>query len=248
MNRAAETWRRSTEAPLTIAALLFLAAYAWRVLDPNLSTGWRQLCDLVLWVTWALFAIDYLARFVLAGDRSRFFVRHLHDLAVVALPLLRPLRLLRLVALLGVLNQLAGRSLRGRVATYVIGGTTMILFVAALAILDAERNAPEAQITTFSDALWWAIVTTTTVGYGDLAPVTTPGKLVAVGLMLTGIALLGTVTATLASWFVERISEERRHAQADFARLADEVRQLREHIESTGRHSRASDTATDQMG
>jgi voltage-gated potassium channel len=72
----------------------------------------------------------------------------------------------------------------------VIGGTTMILFVAALAILDAERNAPQAQIATFSDALWWAIVTTTTVGYGDLAPVTTPGKLVAVGLMLTGIALL----------------------------------------------------------
>ena len=187
--------------------MLFLEAYAWRVLDPNLSTGWQQLCDLVLWVTWALFAIDYLARFVLAGDRSRFFVRHLHDLAVVALPLLRPLRLLRLVALLGVLNQLAGRSLRGRVATYVIGGTRMILFIAALAILDAERKAPEAQITTFSDALWWAIVTTTTVGYGDFAQVTTPGKLVAVGLMLTGIALLGTVTATLASWFVERIRE-----------------------------------------
>ena len=248
MNRAAENWRRRTEAPLMVAALLFLAAYAWRVLDPNLSTGWRQLCDFILWVTWALFAIDYLARFMLAGDRSRFFVRHVHDLAVVALPLLRPLRLLRLVALLGVLNQLAGRSLRGRVATYVVGGTTMILFVAALAILDAERNAPNSQITTFSDALWWAIVTTTTVGYGDLAPVTTPGKLVAVGLMVAGIALLGTVTATLASWFVERIGDERRHTQDDFARLAEEVRQLREQIASSGRPSRPSGTATDQIG
>lgn len=229
-------WRQRTEAPLMVAAALFLAAYAWRVLDPQLDAGWRTLCDAVLWATWALFAMDYLARFALADDRSRFFVRHLHDLAVVALPLLRPLRLLRLVAFLGVLNELAGRSLRGRVVTYVVGGTTMILFVGALAVLDAEQDAPEAQITTFGDALWWAIVTTTTVGYGEMAPVTSAGRMVAVGLMLAGIALLGTVTATLASWLVEHIQEERQHAHGELARLADEVRQLREQVASSDRY------------
>jgi voltage-gated potassium channel len=197
MSEAMSAWRRRTETPLMVAAALFLAAYAWRVLDPNLSDEWRLVCDAVLWSTWALFAIDYVARFTLADDRPRFFVRHLHDLAVVALPLLRPLRLLRLVALLGVLNQLAGRSLRGRVVIYIVGGTTLILFVAALAILDAERGAPGTQIATLGDALWWSFVTVTTVGYGDLVPVTGTGRLIAVGLMLAGIALVGTVTATL---------------------------------------------------
>jgi voltage-gated potassium channel len=227
MTEAMLAWRRRTEVPLMVAAVLFLAAYAWRVLDPNLSDGWRLACDAVLWSTWALFAIDYLARFALADNRPRFFVRHLHDLAVVALPLLRPLRLLRLVALLGVLNQLAGRSLRGRVVVYVTGGTMMVIGLAALAVLDAERGNADAQITTISDALWWSFVSVTTVGYGDLVPVTATGRLIAVGLMLAGITLLGTVTATLASWLVERVQAEQQTTQTDVERLTAEVRELR---------------------
>ena len=89
------------------------------------------------------------------------------------------------------------------------------MFVAALAVLDFERNAREASITTFGDALWWAFVTITTVGYGDYSPVTVEGRLVAVGLMLGGIALIGLVTASLASWIVERVAAETTiHAEA----------------------------------
>ena len=88
-----------------------------------------------------------------------------------------------------------GESLRGRVATYVAGSAALLVFVGALAVLDAEQSVPDAKILTFGDALWWAVTTITTVGYGDLYPVTAVGRAVAVALMLNGIAVLGAVSS-----------------------------------------------------
>jgi voltage-gated potassium channel len=80
-----------------------------------------------------------------------------------------------------------------------------VTFVASLAVLDAERDAPDASITTFGDAVWWTITTISTVGYGDRYPITLEGRLVAATLMVAGIALLGVVTGSIASWFVETL-------------------------------------------
>ena len=135
--------------------------------------------------------------------------RHWYDVLVIVLPLLRPLRLLRLIPLLSVLNRRAQTGLRGRVAIYVAGGASLLAFVAAIAVLDVERSSPDANISDFGDAIWWAVTTMTTVGYGDHYPVTGIGRAVGFGLMLGGIALLGTVTATLASWLVETVEAER---------------------------------------
>ena len=87
-----------------------------------------------------------------------------------------------------------GESLRGRVATYVAGSAALLVF-GALAVLDAEQSVPDAKILTFGDALWWAVTTITTVGYGDLDPVTAVGRAVAVALMLSGIAVTGAVSS-----------------------------------------------------
>ncbi len=171
-----ERWERAAEWPLTVAAVAFLVAYAWPILDPDLGRAFAGICQVVTWATWALFAIDYVARLGLSEGRWLFVRSNLLDLAVIALPLLRPLRLLRLVTLLGVLNRYAGSSLRGRVAVYVAGSTALVLFVAALAVLDVERDAEGANITTFGDALWWAATTVTTVGYGDQFPVSVTGR------------------------------------------------------------------------
>lgn len=95
-----EQWESRTEWPLAAAALAFLGAYAWPILDPNVSAAFRHLCTIVVDVAWVVFLADYVARFVLARRRGRFVVRHLLDLAIVALPVLRPLRLLRLLFLL----------------------------------------------------------------------------------------------------------------------------------------------------
>lgn len=161
--------------------------------------GARDACELVVNVTWVMFVVDYVVMLVLAEQRVRWFLRHLLDLAAVALPFLRPLRLLRLVQLFRVLQHTTGAAVRGRVTLYVVVTTALLVFVSALAVFDVERHAPGATIVSFGDALWWAMETITTVGYGDLTPVTEAGRLIAVGVMVGGIALLGVVTATLAS-------------------------------------------------
>jgi voltage-gated potassium channel len=170
-----------------------------------------------------------VVRVLLADRRLRYVVRHWYDALVVLLPLLRPLQLLRLIPLLMVINRRAQSRLRGRVVVYVVGGASLLAFCAALAVLDAERSNPNANIKDFGDATWWAVTTMTTVGYGDRYPVTGVGRLVAFGLMVGGIALLGTVTATLASWLVELVEAEREQADdlhALVRRLEAKVDQL----------------------
>lgn len=89
-----------------------------------------------------------------------------------------------------------------------VGAVGMLMYVGALAVYSVERGASGSTITDFGTALWWAFVTVTTVGYGDFSPVTFQGKIIAVVLMFTGIALIGIVTATLASWIVDQVNLE----------------------------------------
>jgi len=144
------------------------------------------------------------------------------------------LRLLRLLTLLDVLNRRAANSLRGRVAGYLTGASGLVIFCSALAVLDAERADPRANLTTFGDAVWWSITTVTTVGYGDHYPTTSIGRLVVVLLMVGGVALLGIVTAGLASWLIDRIqeveAESRTATRRDLARLSAELEALRREL------------------
>jgi voltage-gated potassium channel len=225
-------WERRAEWPLAAAALVFLAAYAWPILDPNLSTELVRLCTVVTWVVWGTFVLDYVVRIAQAADRRRWFARHLPDLVILVLPLLRPLRLLRLVTLLNVLNRSASSGLRGKVLVYVAGGSTLLAFVVALAVLDAERGAEGGNIATFEDAVWWACTTMTTVGYGDRFPVTGTGRMVGVGLMIGGIALLGAVTAALAYWLIEAVRDEADETNQEVEELRIEIRRLADLIDA----------------
>lgn len=230
-----DRWKQLTDWPLMVTSILFLAAYTVQVLASGVmseAAGW------FLMATWGLFLIDYLVSLALAPNKTRWFFRNLHVLAIVALPMLRPLRILRLITLLSVLQRVAGNALRGRVVTYVIASSCLLVYVGALAMFDAERTSPHASIQSFGDAIWWAIVTITTVGYGDLTPTTTLGRTIASGLMISGIALLGVVTATLASWLVEKVSAEETKAQAITAEqlesLHQEIRLLRAELQGNG--------------
>jgi len=221
-----QRYRDIAEWPLMGTAIVFLAAYAWQVIG-NIEGRQAGLLEAIMWITWAIFAADYAANLSLAANRKRWFVLNLHELLIVALPFFRPLRLLRLVTLLSVVHRTVGETLRGRVVTYVAGSAVLLVFVGALAVLDVEQNAPDAKILTFADAAWWAITTITTVGYGDLFPVTPMGRLVAAALMMSGIAVLGVVTASIASWLVQRV-EENTEAAVDAAELPvrAEIREL----------------------
>ena len=235
-----ERYERATEWPLTASAVAFLVAYAWPILDQDLSSGMTAALEIVTTVVWLLFGLDYSLRVYFAPSSWAFIRGHPLDLVVLALPVLRPLRALRVLPVLLRLNDRFAVSFRGQVATYVAGAVSLVVFIAALAVLDAERGAADANISDFGDAVWWAATTVTTVGYGDQFPVTSEGRWVAAGLMLAGIALLGVVTATLAAWFVERLGQV--HAvntetRSDVSELTEEVRRLRAELERT-RHTR----------
>jgi voltage-gated potassium channel len=232
-----ERWRALSEWPLTACALLFLAAYAWSVIA-DLRGAAQEAAEWTMWGIWLVFVVDYVVNLVLAPRRWHWFVRHLGQFVVVVLPLLRPLRLLRLLTLWTVLQRAGGKVVRGRVTVYVAGSALLLLVIAALAELEAERHAPHATITSFGKALWWAAATMTTVGYGDAVPVTFEGRLIAVGLMVSGIALLGVVTATLASWMSERaMLAEQLDTQVTIAHieaLGEQIRRLTEQVEALG--------------
>ncbi|MEQ6899670.1 potassium channel family protein [Nocardioides sp. YIM 152588] len=196
-------WESATEGPLLVLALVFLVAYATPIVLPDASLGVRRLARWVEWLTWVLFAVDYVVRLSLAPDRRRFVRTHLVDLAAVALPMFRAMRLLRLLSIIALLTKRDGGRRRATAATVNVGSFALLLIiVSSLAVLEAERTAPKAQIVTFGDSLWWSITTMTTVGYGDVVPTTATGRIVGVVVMLTGIAVLGVVTANVSSWFV----------------------------------------------
>lgn len=191
-----------------LLAVAFLVAYAWPILDPRLDSDLATTLDVMSWTVWAAFLIDLTIRLVLAQEKWDYARRHWYDVALVAIPMLRPLRLLRLLALARILGRSATKNLAGRVTAYVIGTAIAAIGLGALAVLDAERDHPEANILTFGDAVWWAATTVTTVGYGDRFPVTTEGRFVAIGLMVVGIAVVGSVTAAVAAWFISQVQHD----------------------------------------
>jgi voltage-gated potassium channel len=177
-----------------------------------------------------VFACDLLVRVILAENRGRYLLNNWLDVLAVALPVLRPLRAVRAILLISILTRRGQPFARGKVVQAVIASGIALCAIAALAVLDAERNAAGANITTPGDAAWWAATTITTVGYGDRYPTTTEGRLIAVSLMVTGLALLGMITAAIASWFVERISEAKEAENRTEVALEDvtaELAQLR---------------------
>jgi voltage-gated potassium channel len=217
-----ERWERWAEWPLAGVAAIFLVVYSVQVLaQPRDLT--KTLLEWFLYALYLAFAVDYVARLILADQRTRWFFRHLLDLAIIAIPFLRPLRMLRLVVLVGALQKAFGDATRGRVVVYTAFSAVLLVYAGSLAELDAERSGP-GHIKNFGDAVWWAITTITTVGYGDFVPVTFMGRLIAVLLMVGGISLIGVVTATVAAWIIQRVAAEDAAKQAATAAQINELR------------------------
>jgi len=198
----------------------------------NLHGAVALTLEAIDYFVWAAFAVEYGLKLRLATDRKRFVRHHLLELAVIAVPILRPLRLARLFRLvrLGRVVIVLGASLRRARAVlahhglqYVLLAVAVIVFASAALEVTFERHSgsPTA-IHNFGEALWWAVVTVTTIGYGDKIPMTGAGKFVAVALMLTGIGLVGVLTATVASFFVQQQHSE------ELGEMKEQLQEIRE--------------------
>ena len=232
-----QRWERHAEWPLAAAALLFLGLFSVQVLaQPHGREA--HILWAVDWAIWGLFVLDYIVRFSLAPNRWHWFIRHLIDFAIVTLPFVRPLRLLRLLVLIEVLQKAVGDAFRGRIVVYTVSGVVLLIYTASLAVFEKERYLHGATINSFGKAIWWSITTVTTVGYGDVYPVSNAGRIIAVLLMIGGISLVGVVTAALASWIIESVAEEETATQAATAahieELRSEIRELGQQLRDRG--------------
>ncbi|AXG79760.1 potassium channel family protein [Streptomyces paludis] len=135
-----------------------------------------------------------------------------------------------------VLRRLLGNERWRRLHVKAAAGAGMafvlVLLLGSWIIVPYEARAPRATITSFPLALWWSVETATTVGYGDLYPVTVPGRVIACVVMLVGISVFSVVTASLATWLVGSAAHRARRAAAALGHVeregrADAARELR---------------------
>lgn len=232
-----QKWDRVTGVPLLVLAFVFLAFYAAPIINPDLDPTLVAFLDVSQTVIWALFIIDFIGRFTLAEKKLPFLKRNVIELIAVALPFFRPLRALRLLSVATIGFRRFGGKLRERVTFYVFGAAFMLWFITGLAVTEAERGVEGANIANIWQGWWWSFITMATVGYGDKFPITPEGQWVAVIIVLTGIALLGTISAFLASWFIDNVEkaeteilEDNQKTNETLSALLGEVKSLRQEI------------------
>lgn len=171
---------------------------------PMPDRGWVRLANIAIW---GIFVVDYAVRLALSRDRRAFARRNIADLvAILPLDLFRIARVARLARLVRLARAFTvlwrvSRHVRGVLSTnglaYVLGTSVAVVLLGAGGILAVEPG-----ITDLGDAIWWSVVTATTVGYGDIAPTSGVGRLLASALMVIGIGTIGMVTGSIATYFI----------------------------------------------
>jgi voltage-gated potassium channel len=225
---------------VSVLALIVLAADMF--VDSDSETGRiLQYADITLCV---LFFGDFIFCFVKAKSKLRYLVTWGWLDLISSIPAVDALRWGRSARIVRVLRVLRGvRSARilmrfilerrAQSAGLAAALTSIVVIaVSSITILQLERAAGDAaNIRTAEDALWWSVVTITTVGYGDHYPVTTEGRFVAVALMVVGVAVIGTWAGIAAAWFTAAAQD----AQHDnIHMLRGEIQELRRILEKLG--------------
>ena len=226
-------WVRRTQRPLDVLSLVFLVVWLGDLLADSPPSWFSVTRDVVFVFSWVAFAVDYGARVYLSDDRRSFVASHPLDLVVVLVPAFRVLRVLRSVALLAH-NLASGRT--ALLAQYVGVLVAVVVLVGAILVFWVEHDAPGANITSLGESLWWAVTTTTTVGYGDTYPVTRIGRFIAMFVMVTGIGLVGAVSASIAGWVMQRktqgASGDQGGTSADSDAIAVQAQEVRSALQA----------------
>ena len=188
-----------------------------------------------------IFVADYAVRFVRADDRKAFFKQNIPDLLAIipfssmfsALRVFRVLRIAKASRLLKFTRLIRAGALTAKIRRRISGvlktnGLVYLLYVNGALVLAASGVMMCTEGMTFPDALWWSIVTCTTVGYGDISPSTALGRITAVILMMFGIGFIGMLTSSITTYFTTHHEPERQKddtLEALLASASDEDRQ-----------------------
>jgi voltage-gated potassium channel len=190
-----------------------------------------------------IFFVDFLVSLTRAENKWRYLITWGWIDLLSSIPAIdvarwgkaaRILRLLRIVRGIKATRILLSLALRYRARNAVLAGSfiaLLIIFSGSFAILHFEQ-VPDANIKTPADAIWWAVCTVTTVGYGDRYPVTWQGRATAGVLMVTGVGIFGALAGVLAGWFTGDHEDYEREQLRQLGRLADEMAELRRMLES----------------
>ncbi|MGE0823415.1 MAG: potassium channel family protein [Candidatus Binatia bacterium] len=188
--------------------------------------------------TWCvLFFVDFLISLMRASDKKQYlYTWGWIDLAssIPTVDVLRWGRIARVARIFRVLRGVRATTLiasfilnrrpQGAFLTTVLVSLLLIVF-SSVAILQFER-APESNINSPEEAVWWAFVTITTVGYGDHYPITFEGRIIAACLMVAGVSLFGTVSGFVAAWFLTPEEKQQENELEDIRKELQRIRQL----------------------
>lgn len=200
---------------LSVYVLVALLIDTFFTLPPNIHDLLQLIDDGIC----LIFIYEFFHRLVITKNKKEFLKWGWIDLAssIPSFPFIRFGRLFRLVRLLRILRAfrsvkvLAKHIFRNRVQgtiSLVVVITCLIVIFSSISILLVEKD-PASNIKSAEDAIWWSLVTVTTVGYGDKFPVTTEGRIIGTILMFVGVGIFGTFTAYVASWFTAGALQEK---------------------------------------
>jgi len=191
-------------------AMLSITNLVLAILVPNPDTA--QVITIVDSLLVIVFLVDFLRRMVVARDNRAYLVRGYGWLDLISIvPFLRLARLLRIARVIRILRRMGGLevALRAFFLNKATGGLYVVVIMAllvlefgSLLVLWAERGAEGANIVTAGDAIWYSLVTMSTVGYGDRYPVTELGRLFGALTIVVGVGVFGTLTGFLANTFL----------------------------------------------
>lgn len=220
-------WRKWTDLPLLVLAIGSLPLLLLELVSNRLIDADRSFLFSVNLAVFVAFAIDYIVELTMSKQRVRYIRTEWSSLLIVfaqllaLLPsfgffgILRGARGLRVVSTIsrvagiGIASRTEGRQLlKRRAASLAFGLAGFTLITSAVAFTLAEDVGNTGRIHSFFDALWWSAATITTVGYGDIYPVTAAGRVIAVFTMVVGISTLAVVTARIAQFLIQSDSND----------------------------------------
>lgn len=219
--------------PIVLAATLLLIPVL--ILQAGGSGGWETFAFFANWVIWGVFAFELVVILSVAQRRGAALRAHWLDVVIVlfTVPLLgkvlgwgrlaRFIRLIRLGAIVGRALQAERRLTSGdqlRIAAIL----TLALVVLAGA---AQWTFSSGEFPTLWDGVWWAVVTASTVGYGDLYPTTPEGRIIGIGVMAVGVAFVAVLTAAIAARFVRTDEAETSELRETLVRIESELAEIK---------------------